>query len=79
MRATTSANRRWWPATSARRRVRLLGMIVACSLDREDFVALLGSVEDLVQHGTNEEVEVVEQEDRVALDVTLEHLDVQRT
>ena len=43
------------------------------TLDREDFVALLGSVEDLVQHGTNEEVEVVEQEDRVALDVTLEH------
>ena len=41
------------------------------TLDREDFVALLGSVEDLVQHGTNEEVEVVEQEDRVALDVTL--------
>ena len=37
------------------------------------------SVEDLVQHGTNEEVELVEQEDRVALDVTLEHLDVQRT
>ena len=30
-----------------------------------------------MQHGTNEEVEVVEQEDRVALDVTLEHLDVQ--
>ncbi|CAH0371129.1 unnamed protein product [Pelagomonas calceolata] len=49
------------------------------TLDREDFVALLGSVEDLVQHGTNEEVEVVEQEDRVALDVTLEVLDVQRT
>ena len=40
------------------------------TLDREDFVALLGSVEDLVQHGTNEEVEIVEQEDRVALDVT---------
>ena len=49
------------------------------TLDREDFVALLGSVEDLVQHGTNEEVEVETTEDRVALDVTLEHLDVQRT
>ena len=49
------------------------------TLDREDFVALLGSVEDLVQHGTNEEVEVETTEDRVALDVTLEVLDVQRT
>ena len=29
------------------------------TLDREDFVALLGSVEDLVQHGTNEEVELL--------------------
>ena len=61
MRETTSANERWWPTTSARRRVRRLGMIVACSRWTEDFVALLGSVEDLVQHGTNEEVEVVEQ------------------